>query len=152
MGPPKVLQFVPIEIPDLPARSVSVPGETSWLDAAPPDRVGADESTGGASVVSDRPYFEFNVDREARLLPGAAPRYPEMLRGAGVAGEVLAQFVVDENGRYEAGTFKALKSSHELFTAAVRNVLPNMKFYPAEVGGRKVKQLVQQPFTFSITK
>ena len=27
-----------------------------------------------------------------------------------------------------------------------------MRFYPAEVGGRKVKQLVQQPFTFSLTK
>jgi periplasmic protein TonB len=45
-----------------------------------------------------------------------------------------------------------LKSSHEQFTAAVRNALPNMRFYPAEVGGRKVKQLVQQPFTFSLQK
>jgi hypothetical protein len=27
-----------------------------------------------------------------------------------------------------------------------------MKFYPAEVGGRKVKQLVQQPFTFSLQR
>jgi protein TonB len=27
-----------------------------------------------------------------------------------------------------------------------------MRFYPAEVGGRKVKQLVQQPFTFSLQK
>jgi hypothetical protein len=30
--------------------------------------------------------------------------------------------------------------------------LPNMKFYPAEVGGKKVKQLVQMPFQFSLTK
>ena len=30
--------------------------------------------------------------------------------------------------------------------------LPNMRFYPAEVGGKKVKQLVQQPFTFSLSK
>jgi hypothetical protein len=27
-----------------------------------------------------------------------------------------------------------------------------MKFYPAEVGGRKVKQLVQMPFQFNLTK
>jgi protein TonB len=45
-----------------------------------------------------------------------------------------------------------LKSSHELFTQAVKNALPNMRFYPAEVGGKKVKQLVQQPFTFSLSK
>ena len=27
-----------------------------------------------------------------------------------------------------------------------------MKFYPAEVGGKKVKQLVQMPFQFNLTK
>ena len=27
-----------------------------------------------------------------------------------------------------------------------------MKFYPAEVGGQKVKQLVQMPFQFNLTK
>ena len=69
-----------------------------------------------------------------------------------VRGEVLAQFVVDADGRYEPGSFKVLKSSHELFTQAVKNALPNMRFYPAEVGGKKVKQLVQQPFTFSLQK
>jgi protein TonB len=39
-----------------------------------------------------------------------------------------------------------------MFVQSVKNALPQMKFIPAEVGGRKVKQLVQQPFTFSITK
>jgi hypothetical protein len=34
----------------------------------------------------------------------------------------------------------------------VRAVLPSMKFYPAEVGGRKVKQLVQLPFAFKLNK
>jgi periplasmic protein TonB len=34
----------------------------------------------------------------------------------------------------------------------VKAALPNMKFYPAEVGGKKVKQLVQMPFQFSLTK
>jgi protein TonB len=39
-----------------------------------------------------------------------------------------------------------------MFVQSVKNALPQMKFIPAEVGGRKVKQLVQQPFTFSISK
>jgi len=34
----------------------------------------------------------------------------------------------------------------------VRSALPNMLFLPAEVGGKKVKQLVQQPFVFAIVK
>jgi protein TonB len=66
-----------------------------------------------------------------------------------VEGEVLAQFVVDTTGHYEEGSFKVLKSSHELFTQAVRDALPQLRFNPAEAGGAKVRQLVQQPFTFS---
>jgi protein TonB len=34
----------------------------------------------------------------------------------------------------------------------VKQVLANMHFFPAEVGGRKVKQLVQMPFVFSLNK
>ena len=48
-------------------------------------------------------------------------------------------------------TFKVLKSSHDLFTNEVRAVLPNMRFNPALVGGRKVKQLVQMPFQFNLS-
>src|SRR5215217_1983451 len=108
---------------------------------------------GGTAPVGDQPYFEFQVEKQVQQIPGTGNlRYPDMLRSANVEGEVLAQFVVDTTGRFEAGTFKVLKSSHELFTAAVKSALPNMKFYPAEVGGRKVKQLVQQPFTFSLQK
>ena len=43
-------------------------------------------------------------------------------------------------------TFKVLKSDNDLFSNAVKNALQRMRFLPAEVGGRKVKQLVQQPF------
>jgi protein TonB len=93
------------------------------------------------------------AQRQVKQIPGPSRlRYPDSLRTANVEGEVLAQFVVDESGRYEPITFKALKSSHPLFTAAVKNALPNMKFSPAEIGGRKVKQLVQLPFTFSLQR
>src|SRR5690349_13856531 len=108
---------------------------------------------GTAPVNTDQPYFEFQVEKQVTTAPGSPqPRYPDMLKSANVEGEVLAQFVVDTTGRADMSTFKVLKSSHELFTQSVRNVLPNMRFYPAEIGGRKVKQMVQQPFTFALTK
>jgi hypothetical protein len=65
---------------------------------------------------------------------------------------VQAQFVVNEDGRAEVGTFKVLKSTNELFSAAVRSALPQMRFYAAEVGGHKVKQLVQQSFQFKLDR
>ena len=102
---------------------------------------------------ADQAYFEFQVEKQVAPHPGnPGPRYPDMLRSANVEGEVLAQFVVDTTGRADMSTFKVLKSSHDLFTNAVRATLPQMRFYPAEIGGRKVKQLVQMPFQFTLTK
>lgn len=113
------------------------------------------EMTGGRTESMAMPakggvYFEFQVDKMAAQIPGTVGvKYPEALRSAKVEGEVLAQFVVDTTGRYEDGSFKVLKSTHELFTQAMRDALPQMRFTPAEVGGVKVRQLVQQPFIFA---
>lgn len=105
-----------------------------------------ERSSGSTSI-----YYEFQVEKPVSQAPGSGmPRYPDILRQAGVEGNVLASFVVDEAGLADTGTFKALRSTHELFTMAVKQALPNMRFVPAEVGGKKVKQLVQQPFAFAI--
>jgi len=98
-------------------------------------------------------YFEFQVTKQVSLKPGSpSPRYPDVLRATNVEGSVLAQFVVDTFGRADMGEFKVLKSDHDLFTATVMNTLPMIKFYPAELNGHKVKQLVQMPFEFSLLK
>jgi TonB family protein len=98
----------------------------------------------------DTPYFEFQVEKQASPTANSPqPKYPQMLWDANVEGEVLAQFVVDTSGHVEMGTFKVLKSSHELFTRAVRNVLPDMRFDPAVINGRKVRQVVRKPFVFA---
>lgn len=102
---------------------------------------------------ADQTYFEFQVEKQVSSVPGTVNlRYPDMLRSANVEGEVLVQFVVDTTGRADMSQFKVLKSSHDLFTNAVKNALTSMRFYPAEIGGKKVKQLVQQPFNFTLTK
>jgi len=105
------------------------------------------------AIQTDQPYFDFQVEKPVAPVPGTgSPRYPDILRSAGVEGEVLAQFVVDTLGRVEVPTFKVIRKSHDLFEAAVRSALPQMRFLAAEVGGRKVKQLVQQPFVFALQK
>jgi TonB family protein len=121
--------------------------------AAPKQTASRSASRGPQRVNDNQTYFEFQVEKQAAVMPGnPAPRYPDMLRSAHVEGEVLAQFVVDTSGQADMSTFKVLKSTHDLFVQSVKAVLPNMKFYPAEVGGRKVKQLVQMPFQFSLNK
>jgi protein TonB len=107
----------------------------------------------GGPPSPDKPYLEFQVTKAASQIPGTGNlRYPDLLRKANVEGEVLAEFVVDENGAFVPGSFIVLKSSHDLFSDAVKNALPNMRFTPAEIRGKHVRQAIQQPFTFSLSK
>lgn len=97
------------------------------------------------------PYLEFEVDRPAVAKRGNPfPKYPEDMRQMGFEGEVLTQFVVNQAGRAEMRTFRVLKPAHEEFVRAVRDVLPRMRFSPAELGGCAVRQLVQLPFAFKL--
>ena len=95
--------------------------------------------------------MEFQVEKAVEKIGDEAPEYPLPLKALGVEGEVLAQFVVNESGHYEPGTVKILKSSNPAFAAAVKDALPRMRFSAAQIGGRKVQQLVQMPFQFHIT-
>lgn len=98
-------------------------------------------------------FFEFQVKQPAVQLPGGGiPKYPASLRAAGVEGEVQAQFVVNEDGKPDPSTFKVLKTTNELFSAAVRSAVPQMRFSAAEVGTHKVKQLLQQSFQFKLDR
>ena len=106
----------------------------------------------GAVEEHNGPYMEFQVEKVVEKIGGDAPEYPSSLRDSGVEGEVLAQFVVGENGRYEGGSLKILKSSNPAFTAAVKAALPGMRFSAAQIGGKKVAQLVQMPFQFHLQR
>jgi TonB family protein len=109
-----------------------------------------------AMVVSgdtSKPFFEFQVEEPVTAIAtGSAPRYPDSLRTAGVEGEVLVQFVVDAQGVPDVSTFKVLRATRAEFAEAVRLALGGMRFTAARKDGRAVKQLVQQPFMFSIAK
>jgi Gram-negative bacterial TonB protein C-terminal len=98
-------------------------------------------------------YFEFQVEKPAVALAGnPKPKYPSVLESSGLTGEVQAQFVVRTTGKVDMDTFKVLNSTHELFTQAVRSVLPKMQFSPASIGGRLVNQVVQQSFPFAVAR
>ena len=156
--PPKGFQVLtaPINIPDMiPEIDLSkrLTNEDDFSGKGVAGGIASGVVGGTAPVNNEQTYFDFQVEKPVGTAPGsAAPRYPDILRSAGVEGEVLGQFEVDTLGRVVASSFRVLRKSHDLFEAAVRSALPNMRFYPAEIGGRKVRQLVQQPFTFTLQK
>jgi len=150
--PPKGFQVLtaPIKIPDvLPDIDLSkkVTDEADFSGKG----VAGGTSKGVVGGTAEQTYFEFQVEKTVGVAPGnVPPSYPPMLKSANVEGEVLVQFVVDTTGRVEPGSIKILKATHDLFAQSVKSSLPSMRFYPAEIAGRKVKQLVQQPFNFAL--
>jgi protein TonB len=158
--PPKGFQVLsaPIEIPNvIPeidlSKKVTDEADFSGKGVAGGIAKGVEGGKGPVVQNNDQPFYDFQVEKPVVMAPGSqGPAYPDMLRTAGIEGTVLAQFVVDTTGRADMSTFKALKSDNDLFTTSVKNALQRMRFLPAEVGGRKVKQLVQQPFQFSLNR
>ena len=142
-----------IKIPDIsvvPIAADPIVGRPGDFARVPTDAVG------GAATLLPSPGGTFRADqveKQVAMLPGGSPpRYPDALRIAGVEGQVVAVFVVDDQGRVEPGSISFLRSDNERFEREVRATLRDMRFAPAEVGGRKVRQLVQMPFVFKLSR
>ncbi|MEX0908759.1 MAG: energy transducer TonB [Gemmatimonadaceae bacterium] len=164
-APPRGFQIlqapvnIPVSIPEVDLSAVVTnEADFSGRGVAGGSSKGVEGGTGDAKSkgtvggLSNQPYFEFQVEEAATPSGGnAAPEYPNSMRESGMIGRVVVQFVVGANGRVESGSIKVLESTNSAFAAAVREVLPRHRFSPAKIGGRAVRQLVQQPFVFRLS-
>lgn len=108
-----------------------------------------------ATLVQQLAVFNADqVDRRARLDSSQVPQlaFPPSLYAEGVHGLVIAEFVVDTAGKVEDGTIGIVSSTAPAFTEAVRVALESVSYTPALKAGRPVRQLVQQPFEFSVSR
>jgi outer membrane biosynthesis protein TonB len=104
----------------------------------------------GAGTAQGQAYFEFQVEKPVSARPGNPhAQYPDDLRARARGGEVTCQFVVDTAGHVDMATFEVVKASEPAYAAAVKRVLPAMRYFAAEEGGHKVRQLVEQDFRFA---
>lgn len=139
---PTTLPPIDIGAPEIPADRIAI-GRPGLL-AAP--SIGAGQPLGRSGDAVDAA----EVERVPSVIGNATPRYPSMLREAGVSGQVVARFVIDTLGRAELGDVTIVEASHTQFAEAVRNALPQFRFTPGEIGRKKVRTMVQMPFTFAI--
>jgi hypothetical protein len=86
-----------------------------------------------------------------RSTSSAAPAYPLKLLKDHIQGYVNAQYIVDTTGFADTTSFVVLEATHREFVTAVKEALPYMRFSPARIGTSKVRQSVQQQFSFKIT-
>lgn len=101
-------------------------------------------------VTYDTIASAIDVDSVARVVESAGPEYPPTLLARNVEGKAVVQFIVDTLGLVDTLSFTVVETTHVEFAEAVRAVLPAMRFTPAIMSSRKVRQLVQQPFLFKI--
>ena len=147
-----VVPTIDISVPtlEIPA-TLSRPGDFHGGGASGP-AVGGPPN-GNPEGGDNTPFLAAQVEKQVSLTPGSKPpRYPETLRVAGVEGRVVASFVVGERGLVEDGSIKILSSDNPLFNDAVKSALERMRFVPAEIGGKRVRQLVQMPFLFTLSR
>jgi periplasmic protein TonB len=108
---------------------------------------------GGASVADPNAIrLPDQVEKMATPRFVVRPTYPEQLRLAGIGGRVVVRFVVDTLGLVEHESVVVREASHARFENAVRDVLPRMRFTPAQLDGRPVRMLVEMPFEFAISR
>ena len=137
------VELPPIDMSSTPMTSVDFPLPTNG------GATGKNRNNWASN--SEAAFDADQVEKQVAFIPGSAsPRYPDALRSSGVEGQVTALFVVDAAGRAEMDSVRFLRADNRLFEDAVRAALPRMRFVPAEIGGRKVRQLVQMPFVFTI--
>ncbi len=166
IAPPKGFQQlqapvnVPVELPkvDLSAKATNeadFSGKGVAGGTASGKEGGTGEKEGGKvapAINPDKAYMDFQVEQQVEPISGTHVAYPETMRSSGVEGEVDAQFVVDEHGRVQGGSFKVLNSAPAAFVAAVKEALPSMRFKPAQIGSTRVSQVVQQSFKFKLDR
>jgi hypothetical protein len=80
--------------------------------------------------------------------PDADIRFPRTMRASGTPGSVVAQYIVDANGRVRAESWRPISSSHPEYLAALRAHAPAMRYQPARLDGQPVCQLVRNQVRF----
>jgi TonB family protein len=103
------------------------------------------------NAIYDTVATAVDVDSMVTRFPDSgAPAYPPSLLELKIEGGAYVQFVVDTTGFADTLSFRVISTTHPEFAQSVRQALPTMRFSPAILRSKKVRQLVEQPFMFKI--
>ena len=138
---PAVPMPFPMPAPDWPAASSDpmpgLPGPVAALPPPPPVE----------GIVDLRAVEEPPV-----LLSHPVPRYPDILRQAGIEGRVVVEAVIDTAGRAERDGLRIASSSHALFAPEASALVLGSRYRPARFGGRPVRVRILVPVAFALRR
>jgi protein TonB len=131
---------VPASEPASTASAGPLPGMPGPVAALPP-------SPPPEGLVDIRVVEELPV-----LLTHPSPRYPDLLRQAGIEGRVIVEAVIDTTGRAERESLRVVSSSHALFAPEASALVLGSRYRPARFGGRAVRVRILVPVAFALRR
>jgi hypothetical protein len=126
---------------------------------APPHQATLSGNVGYSFAVFSIAY---PTETSAVLTSTTVPPHPDKSFGVTGDGTVMLDFIVDSTGHVDTATIRdPLLDTQEYptgkegeiykdFVKALREWLPTATYEPARIGGCPVRQLVQQPFAFTV--
>jgi protein TonB len=150
----------PINIPSIPNPSIPTAPSLDSIARSATERQRASDTdrTGTGERVSPATSADVDYAVTPPKIIGRVPepRFPDaLLRSGHREGQVVVRFIVNELGSVDAGSMIVERSDHELFTSAVRDILPRFRFEPARTlasGSKPVAAWVSVPFRFTTKK
>lgn len=116
----------------------------------------------GDGPSKDKVYTQTTVDKPATFLHGTQQqfldrwvyeyiKYPESAVRNGISGRVIAEFVVDSNGKVkDVQIVKGLDD--EIDANVIKVISASPKWKPAKIGGREVSVRISIPIEFKLSK
>jgi protein TonB len=137
-----------IPLPDLVVPGVpTAPGSADPWPVSPGTARDTGNGGGGlpGAVVDARV-----VESPPMLLSHPPLRYPEVLRQAGIEGDVMVEAVLDTLGNVERGSLRITRGAHALFEAEARAVVAASRYRPGRMAERAVRVRIQVPVRFAL--
>jgi len=155
-APPEKIDLAPPMLTDVP----QIATDTSFVQKMqPPPPDGMKPAVGVIVIPGNRDFANFNgmkvfdpsmLDQQPVPQFQARPQYPFEMRRAGIAGEVLVDFIVDQEGNVQ-NAFAQRSSQHEFEAAAVQAV-SKWKFKAGRKAGKSVPTHMQVPIVFTLNE
>lgn len=101
----------------------------------------------GEEDVEERPVL--NRDGLARTMERY---YPSVLRESRMAGRVVIELIVDEDGRVRANSARVVDATHPAFGEAALRAVERFRFRPAKMAGVPVPVRVTIPITWTVPR
>jgi TonB family protein len=154
------VHLAPMKVPSIPVPSIPAAPSIDSIARSAPERPRASDTNriGTAEKVSTPTSVEVEkpVTPPRIIGPVPQPRFPDaLLRSGRRDGQVVVRFMVNELGSVDVASMIVEQSDHDLFTAAVRDILPRFRFEPARTQAPESKPVaawVSVPFRFTTKK